>query len=224
MSTRFRRLFAASLILACTTGLPVHAASSSLEEMLGYVEQRINDPEARDKAIEAGQERALLCNYCHGEDGNSLKPDVPNLAGQNAGYLLDQIDKFADGRRKDMVMNSLAENFSPEDKVNLAIFYASMAVAPRPVDAALAAKGKALFTSVCANCHGADGKGSEHFARLAGQRMEYLKGVLTNFHANANSDVSKIKSHRRSQTMEGVVKDLSPAQIEAVAAYAAQLQ
>ena len=42
---------------------------------------------------------AAFCANCHGEGGNSVKPDVPNLAGQNTAYLLDQVRQFSDGRR-----------------------------------------------------------------------------------------------------------------------------
>ena len=30
-----------------------------------------------------------VCANCHGEGGNSVLPDVPNLAGQNQAYLLE---------------------------------------------------------------------------------------------------------------------------------------
>lgn len=40
------------------------------------------------------------CSGCHGDDGNSLKPTVPKLAGQHADYLYKQLRNFkaADGK------------------------------------------------------------------------------------------------------------------------------
>lgn len=191
--------------------------------MLKTIEQRLHNDTARQAAIEAGEDRALICKYCHGADGNSLKPNIPNLAGQNATYLLDQINKFATRKRDDYVMSPLAENFSPEDKVNLAIFYFSKTVKKQAIDAKLAAKGKTLFTNVCSNCHGNQGHGNQKLARLAGQQTVYVSNVLKNFRTNANDPASKAESSRQSAAMEIVAKSLTDEQIEAVAAYVAQL-
>lgn len=212
-----------------TTGLmfvstaQVQAEEMDMAQMLKTIDQRLHNDTARQSAIEDGKDRALLCKYCHGDDGNSLKPDVPNLAGQNASYLLEQIDKFATRKRDDFVMSPLAADFSAEDKVNLAIFYYSMPVKVKAVDAALAAKGKTLFTSVCSNCHGPQGHGNQKLARLAGQQTVYVSNVLKTFRTNANDPAAKKAASRQSDIMEGVAKDLSDEQIEAVAAYVTQL-
>ena len=201
----------------------VQADEAGLARMLETIEQRLVDDDARQAAIEDGEDRALLCKYCHGGDGNSLKPDVPNLAGQNARYLLEQIEKFATRQRDDFVMSPLAANFSPEDKVNVAIFYYSNAVKAQAIDEALAAKGKALFHSVCSNCHGAGGHGNQKLARLAGQQATYVAEVLKAFRNNANDPVARAESSRKNAVMEGVAKGLTDEEIESVAAYAAQL-
>lgn len=201
----------------------VQADEAGLARMLETIEQRLVDDDARQAAIEDGEDRALLCKYCHGDDGNSLKPDVPNLAGQNARYLLEQIEKFATRQRDDFVMSPLAANFSPEDKVNVAIFYYSNAVKAQAIDEVLAAKGKALFHSVCSNCHGAGGHGNQKLARLAGQQATYVAEVLKAFRNNANDPVARAESSRKNAVMEGVAKGLTDEQIESVAAYAAQL-
>ena len=201
----------------------VQADEAGLARMLETVEQRLLDDDARQAAIEDGEDRALLCKYCHGGDGNSLKSDVPNLAGQNAHYLLEQIEKFATRERDDFVMSPLAANFSPEDKVNVAIFYYSKAVKTQAVDEMRAAKGKALFQNICSSCHGAGGHGNQKFARLAGQQVTYVANVLKAFRNNANDPVAKAESSRKNAVMEGVAKGLTDEQIESVAAYVAQL-
>ena len=191
--------------------------------MLKSIEKRLSDVSARQKAIEDGEERALLCKYCHGSDGNSLQPDVPNLAGQNVKYLLEQVEKFATRQRDDFVMSELVANFSPEDKVNIAIFYHSKPVKTQPVDERKAAKGQILYYSVCSSCHGIIGHGNQKQARLAGQKVVYIMNVLKAFRNNANNPAARLEFERKSEIMERVAKSLSDEQIESVAAYVAQL-
>ncbi|MDP3440591.1 MAG: c-type cytochrome, partial [Azonexus sp.] len=69
-------------------------AQPALQERIKAVQA---DPAARKAAVEAGKKTAFFCANCHGEDGVSKTPEVPNLAGQNPGYLLEQIRKFAAG-------------------------------------------------------------------------------------------------------------------------------
>ena len=201
----------------------VQADETDINSMLNYIETRLGDENARQKAIEDAEERTLLCKYCHGSDGNSLQPDVPNLAGQNAKYLLEQIEKFATRQREDSVMSELAAKFSPEDKVNVAIFYHSMPVKTQTVDEKKAAKGQILYYSVCNKCHGLEGHGNQKLARLAGQKAGYVMKVLKNFRNNANNPAARLESNRKSLIMEPVAKDLSDEQIESVAAYVAQM-
>lgn len=202
----------------------VQAGRGDIDNMVKSVENRLGNKKARDAAIKAGEERTVLCKHCHGSDGNSLRPDVPNLAGQNAKYLLEQIEKFATRQRNDFVMSELAADFSPEDKVNIAIFYHSKTIKPQPVDEQKALKGKALYHRVCSSCHGIEGYGNNKLARLAGQKPVYVMNVLRTFHNNANNPAARKDSQRKSDVMESVVKKLSDDEIEAVANYVASMR
>ncbi|MED5412042.1 MAG: c-type cytochrome, partial [Pseudomonadota bacterium] len=42
----------------------------------------------------AGQVKSALCATCHGADGNSPLPENPKLAGQNASYIIKQINDY----------------------------------------------------------------------------------------------------------------------------------
>lgn len=179
-------------------------------------------PALKNSAIINGKDRALLCNQCHGADGNSTKPNVPNLAAQNPVYLLDQIEKFADGRRKNYVMNALSKNFTQDDKENLAIFYASLTVKPVKTNPQLAAKGQPIYAKLCSTCHGEKGIGQADFARLAGQQIHYVENTLIRFRDTSKDKVNSIQ--RNSVIMESVTKDLSNQDIKALAAYVAQLK
>ena len=210
-------------LIAIIWAIPVCAQEASKDRILYEIDQRLSNKFALKDAIDAGRERAVLCQSCHGEDGNSVQPEAPNLAGQNAGYLLDQISRFADGRRKDFVMNQLAENFTADDKINIAIFYYSMPVKPQHVNWHLVYIGEPLYKDRCSSCHGEEGMGHTNLARLAGQQVAYVKKVLTQFRKTANHLDSKSETPRKSATMEKVVKNLNDEQIDALAEYVAQL-
>ena len=221
--TLFGKRSLCSLLFACLFASSAQAAEGDIASMVEAVKQRLANEEKKQAAIIDGEDRALLCKFCHGKDGNSLKPNVPNLAGQNPYYLLEQIEKFATRERDDYVMSPLAAEFSPEDKVNIAIFYYSNPVKTQVVDGELAEKGETLFRLICSSCHGTDGRGNEKFARLAGQKMVYVESVLKGFRQNATNPDSKSAAGRKSKTMEGVAKKLTDTQIQQIAAYVAQL-
>ncbi len=50
--------------------------------------------------VTAGKEKALLCSGCHGAEGISVSPDIPNLASQKEAYLVKAIKDFRAGNRK----------------------------------------------------------------------------------------------------------------------------
>ncbi|TDX98132.1 c-type cytochrome [Thiohalophilus thiocyanatoxydans] len=211
------------LILLGLSG-PLLAVEDEIKGLMLIIEQRMEDPAARQEAMRAGRDRALLCSYCHGDDGNSVKPEVPNLAAQNPVYLLDQINKFARGERENFVMNSLAKEFSLDDKVNLAIYYARQEVDDKAVDEQLAARGEKLYNSRCTSCHGENGRGSAEYARLAGQQPEYVSLTLKRFRATARGSAEVDETVRRSPIMESIVEGLDDTQMEALAAYLAGLE
>lgn len=216
-------LFAALSLI----GGPANAAADGEEErtrLLAHI-QEVNGSQAeRQTAVEAGRRRSVLCSYCHGKDGNSLKPDIPNLAGQNPTYLLQQIEKFADGRRKNFVMQTLANDFTMADKVNLAVYFSRQKVKPVSVDPQLAKEGERIYDSVCKICHGLDGHGEEGYARLAGQKPEYVRITLKRFRANAQKKLRPDEVLRSDARMEQMTQHLSDKDIEALAAYIATLR
>ena len=185
------------------------------------VETRLNsvmaDAKAREAAAAAGRRAAFLCVHCHGENGVSALDYVPNLAGQNPVYLLNQIEKFGDGRRNDEFMSGLVKVLKPEDRFNMAIFYASQTVTVPPAkDPYLAQAGAKHFARACAGCHGAQARGSKEVARLAGQQPVYIRNALQGYRQG-----SGLRSDPR---MTGVAKSLSDPDISALAAYLSSLR
>ncbi|MEW5771727.1 MAG: c-type cytochrome [Pseudomonadota bacterium] len=190
-------------------GLTAQGAAGDAEARLAQV---MNDAKARAAAAQAGKRAAFFCENCHGATGNSPLEHVPNLAGQNPVYLLNQIDKFGDGRRKDEFMSGLVKVLKPEDRFNIAVFYATQAVQATPSrDARLAQAGLAQYQRACQGCHGAAALGTREVARLAGQRRGYLETALRDYRA--------AKGTRRDPRMTSVARQLGDEQIRALAAY-----
>jgi len=212
-------LLSAHLVFVYVLCASIPAYGSELDKLTRLISQKQSAPAVKQQAMVAGQERALLCSVCHGEDGNSVKPDVPNLASQNPVYLMDQIEKFSDGRRVNYVMNSLAKGFTTDDKVNLAIYYNSMPVKPIPADNKLASQGKPIYEKSCSSCHGMRGEGNVTFARIAGQQPLYVMNTLKHFRDNANNTSEQKSSKRGSNIMEPIVKQYSDTDLEKIVAY-----
>jgi cytochrome c553 len=133
-------------------------------------------------ARENGRDSAQLCRHCHGVAGVSPHGDVPNLAGQNAAYLLDQMNKFAAGQRRSELMEGLIKALTPEQRASIALYFSRQTVMPQPVkNAAQLAEGKKLYARLCIYCHGATGYGADSIPRLAGQQTAYLQLSLKRY-------------------------------------------
>ncbi len=168
------------------------------------------------------QKTIATCGTCHGVDGRSISPTFPNLAAQSAPYIELQLHAFKDQTRADpdaqAYMWGMASQLSDALISDLAAYFSKQPAARnKGGNAALIAQGSRIFTEgipsrqvqACASCHGPHAEGLASFPRLAGQHAPYLlKQLLV------------IQSVLRSApVMHGVIKDLTPEQMEAVAAY-----
>jgi len=88
--------------------------------------------------IEAGKAKvAEVCSACHGLNGVSVTDAIPNLAGQRAIYIENQLKAFKEGTRKApnpthpaAIMAAMASQLSPADITNVAAYFASLPGAP----------------------------------------------------------------------------------------------
>lgn len=183
------------------------------EEALQRLRQLQANPALHQQAYSAGQERIRFCANCHGQDGNSKRPHIPNLAAQNPQYLFNAFENFASGRRQDFVMSKLAPLLSPADRVNIALYYSEQKLRPQAAMPASAARQLAeqRFVTVCVACHGQQAEGREDVPRLAGQPAEYLRRALTRFR---NQDPGRAGS-----VMLAVASGLRDDEIAALADY-----
>lgn len=72
--------------------------------------------------------RLGLCAACHGEDGRARIPGAPNLAGQNADYLLSALHDYKTDARDVAVMRAATGPLSESEIQQLARWYASLPV------------------------------------------------------------------------------------------------
>jgi len=203
-----RALILAGLLLA-SSGV---GAQQGVQDKLKSIQ---SDPVALRAAVDAGKKVTFFCANCHGEDGISKMPEVPNLAGQNPAYLLEQIRKFGTGERKDQFMQGLIKVLKEDERLQAASYYASMPVPPNRADAMLAAKGKELFGKLCVRCHGEQGRGNETIARLAGQKQTYLQTTIMRYRDKTGV--------RNNQLMAIATAGLKNEEVVAISNYLTQL-
>ena len=70
------------------------------------------------------------CQACHGENGISRNPRVPNIAGQQQAYLAAQLQAFRAGTRRNDSMQAIAAQLSDADIAALAAYWNGRPAAP----------------------------------------------------------------------------------------------
>lgn len=69
------------------------------------------------------------CAGCHGADGISIAPTMPNLAGQKEAYLIAALTAYRDGTRSGVdaaMMTAMANGLSDAEIVALAKHFSSL--------------------------------------------------------------------------------------------------
>lgn len=171
----------------------------------------------------AGKDKSVLCQGCHGEDGNSAAANFPKLAGQYAAYLQKQIRDFQSGARKDPVMSEMAATVTNnQDLLDISAYFASQKPmkAEEPVTNLA---GQARFMKEgngCVACHEIGGKGAGPANSLApligGQHKDYLVKQLKDFKSRA-------RQNEASGMMAMILGFMSDNDIEDVASYVSGL-
>src|ERR1700738_581976 len=77
-------------------------------------------------SVETGATKAIVCQACHGANGNSTNPEWPSLAGIGADYIADQLKNFKEGKRNNPVMMPNAMSLSPGDMADLGAYFDSL--------------------------------------------------------------------------------------------------
>ncbi len=178
----------------------------------------------------AGKSKAVTCSACHGADGNSVNPAWPNIAGQNANYLVAQLKAFQPGEnnapalRSDPLMTSMAMPLSDEDIRDLAVYFEGLPAAANSVaNEKTVSRAEALYrggkeetkVSACLACHGPAGRGNPAatYPALNGQHAVYTAKQLRDYASDAR------KSDGKTRIMRDIAGRLSKEDIEAIASY-----
>lgn len=70
----------------------------------------------------------VACALCHGANGVSMLPNAPNLAGQPAVYVSEQLRNYRSGKRQNEVMNMIAKQLTDSEIAHLAAWFGSIKV------------------------------------------------------------------------------------------------
>ena len=109
--------------------MQAQAASMSdqdMQDLAAYFSSIANDTVAAGGSDTESIEAASTCVACHGQNGISVSPTWPTLAGQYEDYLRHALNQYRDGTRKNPVMGPMAAPLTDEDVKVLARFYSNL--------------------------------------------------------------------------------------------------
>ena len=78
---------------------------------------------SQGKPASTPPQAATLCVSCHGQDGVTIAPAYPSLAGQHEDYLERAIDEYRKGGRKNPIMKGFAAQLKDEDVHAIAEYF-----------------------------------------------------------------------------------------------------
>ena len=153
----------------------------------------------------AGEPLTAVCGGCHGSHGVSTDAATPNLAGQDARYLVNAIKAYPKTRRH-LSMESYVGDLSSADIDNIAAFYAIQKSRP-------AEKGQTMVQDLIAKCDRCHASGVDNptmaVPKISGQDKDYLVMALRAYRDD----------RRESSMMHNMSLPYSDAVIESVSAY-----
>ncbi len=183
--------------------------------------------------VDAGRSKAQVCAGCHGVDGNATIPNYPSLAGQHAGYLVNQLKNFKSERRVNAIMKGQVANLSDQDMQDIAAYYASQKIRTgAATDESKRQFGERIYRggneskglAACMACHSPNGTGNlpANYPVLSGQNEGYVVQTLKDYREGKVRGADDRDESAR--TMRTIAKKMSDAEIEAVAHYISGLQ
>jgi cytochrome c553 len=182
--------------------------------------------------VSAGATKAATCTACHGLNGNSVNPEWPVLAGQNAAYLRDQITRFREGKRSNPLMQPMVQNLTNQDVADLAAFFSTQTPTGNEADPSFWKAGEKLYRGgdagrgipACMACHGPVGRGIPAAAipALQTQHSVYTIKQLNDYAAEmryTKDAEGKPQAGANAQMMNVIASRLSPEDRRNVASY-----
>jgi cytochrome c553 len=212
-----------SLVLAATLcGSLLSALASSAGHAAGDNAPVAEAPTGFSGNPQSGATKAVVCQACHGANGNSANPQWPSLAGLGAPYIAEQLQNFKDGKRNNPVMMPLAAPLSPQDMADLGAYFDSQVNTGLEADPSYWQAGEKLYRGgdkargipACTACHGPTGYGNKpaKFPALRGQHAEYVVKQL-------NDWVAGTRPPGAGGIMPTIAKRLTPEDMRNLASY-----
>ena len=156
-----------------------------------------------------------ICVSCHGEQGATIMPVYPILAGQNFYYAYVQLKDLKSGLRKNEIMAEMVQDLE-KDEMNLLAGHFSEQTWPETKHKSDAGKTDiakmAIDACQCVQCHRGGFEGESRNPRLSGQNYEYLKKTMLDF---------KNKVRTNSAAKSSLFVTFSDEEIDALADYLA---
>jgi len=153
----------------------------------------------------AGEPLTAVCGGCHGSHGVSTDTATPNLAGQDARYLVNAIKAYPKTRRHES-MEAYVGDLSQADIENIAAFYAIQKSRPSE-------KGQTIVQDLIAKCDRCHAAGVDNATmavpKISGQDKDYLVMALRAYRDD----------RRESSMMHNMSLPYSDAVIESVSAF-----
>jgi cytochrome c553 len=217
-----------------TASKPLKVARDPGNENTGNKKAKTDEHPGREIYLNKG-----ACAECHGPKGQQAISYYPSIAGQDRKYLATQIADIISGKRKGGIDEETGHSrtalmvealMHPDGKARinsddvkkmsdwLSNLPAGKPVATKtPAAAEAISEGKKLFKK-CISCHGKEGKKPlKGYPYLAAQKKSYLAMQMIDIR-------DKIRTNGKVKTMLAFVKKLSDQQIDAIAAYLAQVE
>lgn len=156
-------------------------------------------------------ETVKVCGACHGAQGISADPTIPNLAGQKAIYMAMEVKAIRDGVRTNSLMDAVVKGLTDQQIDRLAEHFSKLQ--PSKIGAKEVNELGQHTRAACISCHGTKGiTVNEQWPNLAGQKNKYLEKQLLGFKNDT----------RNGSYMQVIAKELTDEQIAAVAEYFSQ--
>ena len=182
-------------------------------------------------SAEAGAAKAAVCSACHGQGGNSVSPEWPSLAGQNAAYVSEQLRMFQKGQRVNAVMSAQAATLTEDDIADLSAYFATQVPQGKEADPSYWKNGERIYRAgdrarsipSCKACHGPVGRGNPGagFPAVRAQQSVYTIKQLTDYASEARyrDAEGKVQKSRNGHMMVTIARRLTADEIRDLASY-----
>jgi len=172
---------------------------------------------------ERGRAKVLeVCVSCHGEQGVSVAPEFPHLAGQSGAAIYKQLHDYRTGSRTHQLMTDLAKALEEPAIADVAAYYAAqpkrnpnpatLAESPKPIVQLVELGDPSRNIPPCASCHRPGSGGPIETPILSEQGRDYIVLQMKLY----------ASGERRNDVygrMRTIAAKLTPAEIDGLAAY-----